>query len=629
MPKLPIIVDTIAGLRALTGSSGGTVIVASYYTMVSNVPDGGGGTFYWTSDLLTSDDSGTVIVPTALPRVGCWKRLATGSTLHVKWFGAKGDGVTDDTAAIQATVAQLDHYETLEFDQGTYLIKDGLDLTEKLFIKIEGNYAVLKAMDDANWPVATTKTMINLCGSALPKVNNLLICTDITPPPTFMPAAAIVLGRGGTGFTGGGVKLEEVRIDGYFSSCLLYNVSSELMQADQCWFFQYADAPTYMDTNYDELGLGIGAAITSNVTKTFYSSSLLNAGDAVVVALPGHQQELRFHDCYFYKSSAVSGFFISAYNSPYGLNNSYYLGLENCRAEGVTASGIRFLSVRNHEMIGCTIKSLNLTNICDYAVEVGPNGLLEYSDLKLLRTSSITGPKRFIHVDNGGGLYYNTILSPPESIHVETGGVTSKNQIYVVAGQTGGYGAYTDDWPFTSTSVQPNSLMNMNTGVDTVGSFGVSKFFSQRGKELSVIGNTAIPSIGYFDHYTEESTVPTTITGLALAATGDHLRGKELTLTFRYGNTSIAHGNNIILQSGAAWTNIPANSQITFAWENRTAAAGVWVEKSRMVATGNTYIVPNDFEVTDSGHGIILKSADGTRYRITVLNGGALNTAVV
>jgi hypothetical protein len=33
-----------------------------------------------------------------------------------------------------------------------------------------------------------------------------------------------------------------------------------------------------------------------------------------------------------------------------------------------------------------------------------------------------------------------------------------------------------------------------------------------------------------------------------------------------------------------------------------------------------------DIEITNSTNGIILKSPDGTRYRITVTNGGALSS---
>lgn len=36
-----------------------------------------------------------------------------------------------------------------------------------------------------------------------------------------------------------------------------------------------------------------------------------------------------------------------------------------------------------------------------------------------------------------------------------------------------------------------------------------------------------------------------------------------------------------------------------------------------------------DIEITDTTKGIILKSPDGTRYRITVANGGTLNVNAI
>ena len=44
-------------------------------------------------------------------------------------------------------------------------------------------------------------------------------------------------------------------------------------------------------------------------------------------------------------------------------------------------------------------------------------------------------------------------------------------------------------------------------------------------------------------------------------------------------------------------------------------------------AVGGTIYTPDDIECTTSGGGVILKSPDGTRYRITVANGGTLSIA--
>jgi len=66
------------------------IIIRGYYTE----GDGGGGNFYWDSTSTETDNGGTIIKITAVA-TGRWKRIYSGS-LNVKWFGAKGDGITND-----------------------------------------------------------------------------------------------------------------------------------------------------------------------------------------------------------------------------------------------------------------------------------------------------------------------------------------------------------------------------------------------------------------------------------------------------------------------------------------------------------------------------------------------------
>lgn len=94
-------VATIADLKLISGSSTDTsvVIVAGYYA----VGDGGGGEFYWSAASTATDNGGTIIKATAVT-TGRWLRVLSGS-LSVKWFGAKGDGATNDSDAFHAAIA--------------------------------------------------------------------------------------------------------------------------------------------------------------------------------------------------------------------------------------------------------------------------------------------------------------------------------------------------------------------------------------------------------------------------------------------------------------------------------------------------------------------------------------------
>lgn len=93
-------VENITALKALDVDffgDGSQVAVGGFATSL----DGGGGVFVYDSASSATTNLGTIIAPDA--GSGRWFRLYSGP-LNVKWFGAKGDNTTNDSAAFNATI---------------------------------------------------------------------------------------------------------------------------------------------------------------------------------------------------------------------------------------------------------------------------------------------------------------------------------------------------------------------------------------------------------------------------------------------------------------------------------------------------------------------------------------------
>lgn len=90
--------SSIAALKGATAPADGTKVVVGGHTANG---DGGGGVFYYDEASSADDDGGTIIAPTE--GSGRWKRVHSGA-VDVRWFGAKGDGETDDSAAFAAAL---------------------------------------------------------------------------------------------------------------------------------------------------------------------------------------------------------------------------------------------------------------------------------------------------------------------------------------------------------------------------------------------------------------------------------------------------------------------------------------------------------------------------------------------
>lgn len=94
----------------------------------------GGGEFYWDASSSATDDGSLVIMPTGWSGPGRWLRLDVNPAYNVKWFGAVGDGVTDDATAIQAALNAAGQSRAVFFPMGTYLVNTPINITSRKLV---------------------------------------------------------------------------------------------------------------------------------------------------------------------------------------------------------------------------------------------------------------------------------------------------------------------------------------------------------------------------------------------------------------------------------------------------------------------------------------------------------------
>jgi parallel beta-helix repeat protein len=135
----PVPSTTIAGLRLTKSPSIGD----AYYI---TDPDQEGFFVYDSGDTVSADNTGTILVSTDGAR---FKRIVDNYSVNAKWYGAKGDGIADDTLSVQAALNEALRWPNVNVNvpSGTYRMTSELYVFKNTFLKMDETTVLLRSHD--------------------------------------------------------------------------------------------------------------------------------------------------------------------------------------------------------------------------------------------------------------------------------------------------------------------------------------------------------------------------------------------------------------------------------------------------------------------------------------------------
>jgi hypothetical protein len=129
---------SLAELRALDPSEFPTGYAANVIGH-TQPNDGGGGVFAYAPTSILDDNNGTVVAPGN--NIGRWLRIYSGA-IDARWFGAVGNGVTDDSIPLQAAIDWIESLPAggvLYLPGATYLISAPLAISGLVSFALQGD----------------------------------------------------------------------------------------------------------------------------------------------------------------------------------------------------------------------------------------------------------------------------------------------------------------------------------------------------------------------------------------------------------------------------------------------------------------------------------------------------------
>lgn len=356
----------------------------------------------------------------------------------VKSFGAVGNGVSDDTAAIQAaldsltaTLGQVGKEGLVYFPPGDYNITDTLTCRSKYRIHLLGNDAQLWCRPPASM---TGKCLLDFQGCTYSKITGIHFYTTLTGADR--PTALLIYGRNAAG-TGGDIALYGCDFSG---NCTVANVvwcQADTSRAEGCNFHANGGtAPPILMSSNNGTGLLLKASSTHTCNSFRNCWFIGSATTTQLVQMGGLIQNITFDTCFFSPHTADCIAIVD--DATAGTANQVYkLTMINNQIEGNGES--RLIGVRNTRGLNNVMLLNNGWDCTDPSYQIDIASLdagYGITNMFIAPATSTSSPaKPIIHLITGV-LSNSFIMCGGSDIFTEAGTTTSDNYILANGGST-------------------------------------------------------------------------------------------------------------------------------------------------------------------------------------------------